>query len=198
MKKRLDAQAIINDIIPVDRIDSHQDNYNQHPDEQISGLAASHAEFGQYRSIVVWKRPDGRYTQVAGHGYLQAAKGEGLTHVRADILPEQTPAETIKAIMIADNEHAKHSISDETIFARLLQEQVDAGFDLTALGSDEETLRQLLQTLGDDYMGNDEEDGEDEAQSITFKEYDETIADDLDTEMCAQCGKLCLKSGKGK
>jgi hypothetical protein len=29
---------------------------------------------------------------------------------------------------------------------------------------------------------------------ITFKEFDETAADDLSTQVCQQCGKLCVKS----
>lgn len=147
MSKRLNADKIVNKVIPVDLIDAHKDNYNQHPEEQISQLAASHAEFGQYRSVVVVARPGGRYVQVAGHGYLQAAKGEGLTQVRADVLPEDTPAETIKAIMIADNEHAKNSSADDELLAQLLQEQANAGFDLAALGTDEEALRQMLDAL---------------------------------------------------
>ena len=138
MARRLDAEAITNKIISVDLIDGHPDNYNQHPDEQISQLAASHESFGQYRSVVVWARPGGRYVQVAGHGYLQAAKGEGQSLVRADVLPENTSAETIKAIMVADNLHAQNSSPDDEILVRLLQEQQDAGFDLHPL---EQTMK---------------------------------------------------------
>jgi hypothetical protein len=111
------------------------------------------------------------------------------------VLPEDTPAETITAIMIADNEHAKNSSADDELLAQLLQAQADAGYDLAALGTDEEALRQMLVSLGDEYLGSDEDN---EDKPVEFKEYDETIADDLDTEMCAQCGKLCLKSGKDK
>lgn len=164
MAKRLNSDKIVNTVIPVDLIDAHKDNYNQHPEEQISQLAASHAEFGQYRSVVVVARPGGRYVQVAGHGYLQAAKGEGLTQVRADVLPEDTPSETIKAIMIADNEHAKNSSADDELLAQLLQEQANAGFDLASLGTDEEALRQMLEALGDGYLGGG--DGEEDADEI--------------------------------
>ena len=165
MSKRLNAEAIINKVVSVDLIDPHPDNYNQHPDEQISQLASSHAEFGQYRSVVLWQRPGGRYVQVAGHGYLQAAKGEGTTEVRADVLPEETDPVTVKALMIADNEHAKHSVTDDEMLAHLLQEQMDAGYDLAAMGSDEESLRQMLEALGDGYMGTGGDEDEDDFEA---------------------------------
>jgi hypothetical protein len=57
---------------------------------------------------------------------------------------------------------------------------------LASLGTDDEALRQLLEGLGDGYL-EDEED-----KPVSFKEYDESIADDLDTE------KLCVKSGGKK
>lgn len=141
---RLDASRIVNQTVNVDLIDAHPDNYNQHPDAQLTQLASSHQQFGQYRSVVLWQRPNGRYIQVAGHGYLHAAKSEGLPQVRADVLPEETAPETIKAIMIADNEHAKHSEPDEEVLARLLQEQVNAGYDLVSVGSDEDALHDML------------------------------------------------------
>lgn len=164
MTKRLNADAIVNMTLPVDAIEPHPQNYNQHPDEQISQLAASQVEFGQYRSVVVWQRPGGKYVQVAGHGYLEAAKGEGLTQVRCDVLPDDTPAETIKAIMVADNLHAQNSSPDDEMLAELLQEQVNAGFDLASLGTDDEALRQMLEALGDGYAGGggESEDGGDD------------------------------------
>jgi len=162
MAKRLNADAIVNKVISVDAIDAHPQNYNQHPEEQISQLATSHVSFGQYRSVVVWARPGGRYVQVAGHGYLQAAKGEGLTHVRADVLPIDTPDETIKAIMVADNLHAQNSTPDDEMLAHILQEQVNAGYDLASLGTDEETLRQMLDALGDEYMGSGDGEGDED------------------------------------
>lgn len=195
MSRRLDSSRIVNEVVEVSKIVPHPDNPNTHPDTQIAQLAASHEEFGQYRSIVLWKRTNGQYIQVAGHGYLEGAKREGATTVRADILPEDVDPVTVKAILVADNLHAQNSSPDDELLATLLSEQQDAGYDLASLGTDDETLRQMLEALGDEYVGSD---GDKEDKPVTFKEYDESIADDLDTEMCEQCGKLCLKSGKGK
>jgi ParB-like chromosome segregation protein Spo0J len=181
---------IVNALVPVEKIFPHQDNYNQHPDSQIAQLEASYQELGQYNSIVLWARPDGTYTQVARHGFLEAAKNKGATEIRADILPIDTDPLLIKRIMAADNLHAQNSQPDEAMLAALLQEQVNAGYDLAALGTDEETLRQMLESLGDEVLASGKPD-------IQFKEYDESIADELDTELCKECGKLCMKS-KGK
>jgi len=54
-----------NAIIPIEAIKPHPENYRQHPDPQLAQLGASHQEFGQFRSVVVWSQPDGSYIQVA-------------------------------------------------------------------------------------------------------------------------------------
>lgn len=155
MAKKVHARPVstlANRMVPIAAITPHPDNYNQHPESQLRQLEASYAQLGQYNSIVVWARPGGQYTQVARHGFLLSAKQKGATEIRADILPEDTDPLLIKRIMAADNLHARNSEPDEVLLARLLQEQADAGFDLTALGTDAETLRQMLESLGDDLL----------------------------------------------
>lgn len=182
-------------------------NYNRHPQEQVDRLKGSLRRFGQVDDIVVKALPDNKYKIVAHEGVsiailqlLQAGECPHLEQCNITIVPEHWTEVDVRAYMVASNETARHSTVDETALAELLQEQVNAGHDLMALGSDEETLRQMLASLGDTYLGadgsEDEEDGPGGAP--TFKEFDETIADDLDTELCTQCGKLCMKTGKGK
>ena len=153
-EKRLDASRIETRMIPIDAIEDHSDNYNFHPESQIADLANSHGTFGQYRSIVVWERPNGKYIRVYGHGYSAGARQNGETKLRCEVLPQDTAPETIKAIMVADNLHAKNSEPDQEVLVRLLQEQQDAGFDLASLGSNGESLRQMLESLGDEYLGD--------------------------------------------
>jgi DNA modification methylase len=160
--KRLDASRIATRMIPVEDIEDHPENYNGHPAQQLMQLSESHAEFGQYRSILVWARPGGKYIRVVGHGYSKGAEQGGEKVLRCEVLPEDTPAETIKAIMVADNLHAQNSEPDDEMLASLLQEQQDAGFDLASLGTDDEYLRQLLEGLGDEYLGNEGESEEDD------------------------------------
>jgi hypothetical protein len=59
--------------------------------------------------------------------------------------------------MIADNQTAQLAEPDDEILAALLQEQADAGYDLLSVGSDEETLRQMLEVMADRELGLEEE-----------------------------------------
>lgn len=144
---------IMNALVPIEAIQPHPRNYKLHPPLQIADLKASHHRFSQYRSVVIWQRPNNAYIQVAGHGILEAMKERGVTHVRADILPMDTPEEDIEGIMIADNQLPLGSSENEELLAMLLQEQQKAGFDLHSLGIDDETLRQMLEAMGGDMGG---------------------------------------------
>ena len=187
---------VVNQFVDVTAIRPHPRNYKIHPEQQIQQLGMSHARLNQFRSIVLWQQTDGTYITLAGHGILEAMKRNGVTQVRADIHPPSLSREDADAILLADNLHAQNSSDEEALLAELLQEQVNAGYDLSSLGSDDESLRQMLVSLGDGYLGSDEDNQG--KPNVQFKEFDESIADDLDTELCQQCGKLCVKSGKGK
>lgn len=184
-----------NRIVPIDKLNPHPRNYRKHPDAQVSKLVSSLTRFGQGRSIVIQDGPQG-FLIVAGHGIVEAAKKLQYKELRADILPANWTPEQVDGYLLADNLHSQEAEDDEALLVALLQEQQDAGYDLASLGSDDESLRQMIESLGDHYLTNDGEEEEDNPAS--FKEYDESIADGLDTEMCADCGKLCVKSGGKK
>lgn len=182
-----------NRVVPLDKLTPHPRNYRGHPEGQVSKLVASLARFGQGRSIVIQDGPEG-YLIVAGHGIVEAAKKLKYTELRADILPADWTPEQVEGYLVADNLHSQDAEDDTTMLAAILQEQQDAGFDLASLGTDDEALKQLLEGLGDEFISA----GGDEAPDVQFKEYDETIEEGLDTEMCQECGKLCLKNGGKK
>lgn len=151
-------EGIENRIVPIDLLKAHPRNYRVHPEEQISNLCSSYRRFGQFRSVVAV--PDGQgYIMVAGHGFVEAMRREGATDVRVECLPVNTPAVTIEAIMVADNLHAQSAEDDQEILAQLLQSQADAGFSLESMGSSEDALNALLESL-DGAMGDDEESGD--------------------------------------
>lgn len=181
-----------NRVIPLGLLTPHPRNYRQHPDGQIQKLVASLKRFGQGRSIVVQDGPES-YLIVAGHGIVEAARQLRYSELRADILPADWTSEQVDGYLVADNLHSQDAQDDDAVLAALLQEQQDAGFDLASLGTDDETLRQMLEALGDGYLGNEQG-----SPDVHFKEFDESIEDDLPTEMCQQCGKLCLKNGGKK
>lgn len=150
-----------NKIVPIEKLVPHPRNYRQHPEAQVSKLVSSLIRFGQGRSIVCQDGPQG-YLIVAGHGIVEAAKKLNYTELRADILPANWSVEDVEGYLIADNMHSQEAEDDQELLAQILQEQQDAGFDLASLGTDDETLRQMLESLGDGYLGNEGEDEEDD------------------------------------
>jgi DNA modification methylase len=145
-----------NKVVMLDTLIPHPDNYRSHPDEQVQKLVLSLQRFGQGRSIVIQDSP-GKQLIVAGHGIVEAAKALKWPEIRADILPADWTPEQIRGYLIADNQHSQGASDDEAILARLLQEQQDLGIDLASLGTDDETLRQMLESLGDEYLAGGEE-----------------------------------------
>jgi ParB-like chromosome segregation protein Spo0J len=159
-----------NRIVPIDKLTAHPRNFRQHPDAQVAKLVSSLTRFGQGRSIVVQDGPQG-YLIVAGHGIVEAAKKLGYTELRADILPANWTSEQVDGYLVADNMHSNDAQDDEELLVQLLQEQQDAGYDLASLGTDDESLRQMLEALGDEYLKGDE--GEDEEEDDFDEEPDE-------------------------
>jgi DNA modification methylase len=99
--------------------------------------------------------PEG-YLIVAGHGIVEAARKLQYTELRADILPADWTSEAVDGYLIADNMHSKDAQDNDEMLVQLLQEQQDSGYDLASLGTDDETLRQMLESLGDEYLGESE------------------------------------------
>lgn len=134
--------AVVNRVVTLDQIAPHPDNYNKHPKKQISDLRASLRKFGQVRSVVVQAPVDsGRYLCVAGHGLTEAAAAEGLTELRADVLPADWPPHKVRAYLVADNNHAKRSEVDEAQLAAMVGDIVAADAEyMAAMAFDEKDL----------------------------------------------------------
>ncbi len=138
-----------NKVISLASLVPHPRNYRIHPQHQIDKLILSLQRFGQGRSIVVQDGPE-KLIIVAGHGVYEAAQALEWQELRADILPADWSDAQIEGYLIADNLHSQEASDNEELLAMLLQEQQDAGFDLASLGTDDETLRQMLEAMGDD------------------------------------------------
>jgi DNA modification methylase len=143
---------IVNQLVPIAALHPHPRNYRQHPDAQLEQLGISLARFSQYRSIVVQAQPDGTYLLVAGHGLAEAAKRNGITRLRADVLPADLDADTIEGILIADNLTTLLAEDDTVLLAELLQEQRDAGYDLESMGFSNAALDALLADLANERL----------------------------------------------
>jgi ParB-like chromosome segregation protein Spo0J len=166
---------VINKTIPIKAIRAHERNYRIHPDSQISQLGASHSRFGQFRSVVLHESINGEYITVAGHGIIEAMRRNGVTAVRADVLPSSTSQEEIDAILVADNLHAQNAEDDQDMLAQILQEQQDLGYDLASLGSDDESLRQLLESLGNHYLDNDGSEEEEDEDLLDISKESQAV-----------------------
>lgn len=135
--------------LPLAALAAHPRNYRRHPDAQLGRLAASLARFGQVRSIVVQEGAPGRYLIVAGHGLAEAAKRQGYTELRADVIPASWSVEQVEGYLIADNQHANGADDDLVALAAMLEAQYAADYDLESLGSSREELDALLADLAD-------------------------------------------------
>jgi DNA methylase/ParB-like nuclease domain len=161
-----------NSMIPITSLFAHSRNFRSHPPEQVKKLKASLERWGQVRSIVAQVNTDGTYTIVAGHGLVQAAQElaafsnfyyQRFCELRVDVIPASWSSEQVSGYLVADNNLSNDAVDDSELLAQLLSEQADAGYDLASLGTDDETLRQMLESLGDEYVGGGSQgDGGDE------------------------------------
>jgi len=92
----------------------HPENYNIHPDGQISELGKSLRQFGQYKNIVVW-----RGYILAGHGMVKAAIREKMTEVEINDISQLTENDA-KKLLVADNLSAEGSQTDMDLLKNLL------------------------------------------------------------------------------
>src|SRR5450755_2834322 len=190
MSKELQG-AIEYRLVSLDWIIPNPSNYNTHPLEQIASLKASLERFGQVRPYVVKQMGEQQFMLAAGEGTTIAARElvqvhpqqfAHLAQAKIMVVPQHWTDVDLRAYMVADNETAKKAEPDEQLLATLLQEQQDAGYDLASVGSDEESLRQMLANLGDEVIANG---GKEREAPEDFESYDEEI----ETQYCCpKCG----------
>lgn len=159
-----------NAVVNVGALTPHPRNYNQHSAGQVGDLRRSLRRFGQVRSIVVQAQAEpGRWLIVAGHGIVTAARAEGLTTLRADIIPADWDDAMVLAYLAADNELARQGQPDEAQLAALLRDvQAQADRELAALAAGSEArLTEMLATL--DTVQGDAEPQVDRAAELQAK-----------------------------
>lgn len=110
---------------------------NTQTNHRISELMQSLESYGQFKPLVVW-----RGMVICGNGTFQAAKKLGWRYIQCNVLPDDTPEETVKAIGLIDNR--SFSDPDEEQIALILQDLQD--MDLPTGYADDE-IKALLATL---------------------------------------------------
>jgi ParB-like chromosome segregation protein Spo0J len=131
----------------------------------VEQIAASITEFGSTNPILI----DGNGGIIAGHGRVLAAKKLGFETIPCIELSHLSESQR-RAYILADNQLALNSGWDEDLLRLELSELKDAGMDLDIIGFNPSDLMDLM-------MGKD----------VQFKEFDETIADDVQMITCPKC-----------
>ncbi len=142
---------------PLSKLVPYARNPRTHSGDQIAQIAASMREFGFTNPILL----DGGKGIIAGHGRLLAAKELGLEKVPCIDLSHLTE-EQKRSYVIADNKLALNAGWDEDLLRLELTELKELGANLELTGFNPMEPADI--TLGMD---------------VEFKEYDESVADDV-------------------
>ena len=125
--------------VPIDTL--HNDPANARKGHDVDGIAASLAQYGQPKPIVVNRAENNKI--VAGNGTWRAAKQLGWTHIAA-VMVDWNP-QTAVGFGIADNRLSDLSEWDNDTLATLLQ---SLDLDAVVTGFDNDDLSELLADIG--------------------------------------------------
>lgn len=143
----------------------HPMNYNMHPEAQIQELEKSLDQFDQVKNIVVCQG-----VILSGHGLVEAAKRKGMTEIYALIRDDLTKDQQ-KALLITDNATPFLALPDSDMLQELL-DSISTDFEIPGVTDEWLMNFNISDSLPD----------------VEFKEYDESIADDVEVCHCPNCG----------
>lgn len=133
----------------IEQLTPHPDNPN---DGDPDAISESLIEHGQYRPIVVWRKP-GRDIDVilAGNTTYAAAMQLGWTHIARTWIEADTEQQAVK-IMLADNRYARlaqMNRAQELALLRSLDDLTGTGYTPDSMGDLERHLAALAATALD-------------------------------------------------
>ena len=141
----------------------------------IAKIAASIKRFG-FGAPIVARKADGEI--IAGHTRYEAAKKLKLDRVPVRYL-DLDPADA-HLLALADNKLGEVSEWDHAKLLDMLGDLRQQGTDAALVaGWGDADIDALLKSAGDDALGS---------AAPEFKEYDESVADDVKTLTCPHCG----------
>jgi hypothetical protein len=158
----------------------------------IDAIAASYAEFGQVKPIVVKDNEDGTFTVIAGNHQVEAAKKLGWTEIAAVVLDADD--DRAVAFALADNRTMELGHSEQAQVIDLLS-QISTEYSelLTELKWDEFEMAAL-----DEWADRNSDDDTDELEngyvpppfvgSVDLEKVDVTKSDDGETKLTAKEG----------
>lgn len=169
-------EAAESKVIKIADYQHHPLNYNGHPAEQIKRIQASLNEFGQGRSIVVW-----RNYVLAGHGVFESAKGMGWEYLSARAYPDEWDEAKALAYLAADNRLAELGDPNMDMLAKTLAEIRNTDLDLLyAIGYTDDEYRALIEELT----------GEKPAPAVSDSEPEPTMGEILRAKWQTEPGQL--------
>ena len=138
------AGGFATEVVPVDSLKPHPENYRSHPPDQLLHIKASLEQHGVYRNVVVARD----LTILAGHGVVEAAKLAKLVELpvrRLNVAPDSVEA---KKILVADNELGRFAEDDDDRLSELLKGiRDDDVMKLLGTGYDDVKLVALLNSI---------------------------------------------------
>jgi DNA modification methylase len=137
--------------VPISQLHADPANANTHDERNLRTIRDSLREFGQVEPLVVQK---GTGRVIGGNGRLEVMRDEGVHEV--DIVEFEGSEVQARALAIALNRTAKTSVFDDTILAEQLRALQSEDFPVAGTGFTDEEVDELLQSLGDEALGNGE------------------------------------------
>lgn len=134
MKTTTDMQ-----LVPLEKLVPYVNNARTHSPEQVMKLRSSLREFGFINPVII----DRKYSVIAGHGRILAAKEEGITEVPCVFVDYLTEAQK-KAYILADNRMALDAGWDEELLRIEIESLQGTDFDVSLTGFGEDEIADLF------------------------------------------------------
>lgn len=135
------------EMVPIDSLKPHPENYRRGDIEAIRDSIRANQFYG-----VVVVQESTRFICAGNHRW-EAARLEGLTEIRAEIIDMDDA--TAKRILAADNGTSDRASNDNRLLAELLANVREVSGSLEGSGHDDDRLRELLADLNKKDPWND-------------------------------------------
>ncbi len=144
-------------------------NWRQHPAAQADALRGVLAEIGYADALIAYVPSD--YYQPDGNGKLMLIDG----HLRADTTPDQEVP--VLVLDVTDEEADKILLTLDPLAGMAEAGEAELAALLASVETDNEALQTLLAEMADE-IGS---------PNVEFKEYDESVANEVEYHECPQC-----------
>jgi ParB-like chromosome segregation protein Spo0J len=141
MKAKPEVRNHVAEMVDIDRLRPHPQNYRVHPEAQREQIKESLRANGTYRNVVAARD----WTVLAGHGVIEAARELGLAQVPVVRLPVGPDSKAALKILAGDNELARLAEVDDAQLLAILRRIGEA--DLLGSGFTAESFAELEKLL---------------------------------------------------